>query len=53
MFILARRLKNMKRYLRNLNRVNGNVFNKVKALRVELKRIQRELDKEPNNSFLR
>ena len=53
MFILARRLKNMKRFLRNMNRVNGNVFNKVKALRVELKRVQRELDKEPNNPSLR
>lgn len=53
MFILAKRLKNMKRHLRNMNRVNGNVFNKVKVLREELKRVQQGLDKEPNNSSLR
>ncbi|GJV71896.1 RNA-directed DNA polymerase, eukaryota, reverse transcriptase zinc-binding domain protein [Tanacetum coccineum] len=40
MFVLAKRLKNMKRYMRNLNRINGNVFDKVKVLRVELKRVQ-------------
>ncbi|GJT92150.1 RNA-directed DNA polymerase, eukaryota, reverse transcriptase zinc-binding domain protein [Tanacetum coccineum] len=38
----------MKRYMRNLNRVNGNVFDKVKALRVELKRVQTSLDKDPD-----
>lgn len=43
----------MKRHLRNMNRVNGNVFNKVKVLRVELKKIQQCLDKKPNNCRLR
>ncbi|GJV98361.1 RNA-directed DNA polymerase, eukaryota, reverse transcriptase zinc-binding domain protein [Tanacetum coccineum] len=53
MFVLTKRLKNMKRYMRNLNRVNGNVFDKVKVLRVELKRVQTSLDKEPDNIHLR
>lgn len=53
MFILAKRLKNMKRHLRNMNRSNGNVFSKVKMLRVELKRVQQSLDKDPNNCSLR
>jgi hypothetical protein len=37
MFVLAKRLKNMKRHLRNMNRVNGNVFSKVKTLKAEHK----------------
>ena len=53
MFVLAKRLKNMKRHLRNMNRVNGNVFNKVKMLRIELKKVQQCLDKEPDNSRIR
>ncbi|GJR64260.1 RNA-directed DNA polymerase, eukaryota, reverse transcriptase zinc-binding domain protein [Tanacetum coccineum] len=53
MFVLAKRLKNMKKHLRNLNRINGNVFDKVKALRVELKRVQSSLDKDPNCVHLR
>ncbi|GJX76492.1 RNA-directed DNA polymerase, eukaryota, reverse transcriptase zinc-binding domain protein [Tanacetum coccineum] len=53
MFVLANRLKNMKSYMRNLNRINGNVFDKVKALRVEIKRVQVSLDKEPDNVHLR
>ncbi|GJT16593.1 RNA-directed DNA polymerase, eukaryota, reverse transcriptase zinc-binding domain protein [Tanacetum coccineum] len=53
MFVLAKRLKNMKKHLRNMNRINGNVFDKVKALRVELKRVQSSLDKDPNCVHLR
>ncbi|GKE39758.1 RNA-directed DNA polymerase, eukaryota, reverse transcriptase zinc-binding domain protein, partial [Tanacetum coccineum] len=53
MFVLAEKLKNMKRYIRNLNRLNVNVFDKVKALRVELKRVQQCLDKEPENVHLK
>ncbi|GJR00895.1 RNA-directed DNA polymerase, eukaryota, reverse transcriptase zinc-binding domain protein [Tanacetum coccineum] len=52
MFVLTKRLKNMKRYMRNLNRVNGNVFDKVKVLRVELKRMQTSVDKELDNIHL-
>lgn len=36
-----------------MNRMNRNVFDKVKVLRVELKRVQMNLDKDPNNSCLR
>ncbi|GKB42606.1 hypothetical protein Tco_0887548 [Tanacetum coccineum] len=53
MFVLAEMLKNLKRYMRNLNRLNVNVFDKVKALRVELKRVQQCLDKEPENVHLK
>ncbi|GJT92143.1 RNA-directed DNA polymerase, eukaryota, reverse transcriptase zinc-binding domain protein [Tanacetum coccineum] len=53
MLVLAKRLKNMKKHLRNLNRINGNVFDKLKALRVELKRVQSSLDKDPNCVHLR
>ncbi|GJS50259.1 RNA-directed DNA polymerase, eukaryota, reverse transcriptase zinc-binding domain protein [Tanacetum coccineum] len=47
------RLKNMKKHFRNMNRINGNVFDKVKALRVELKRVQSSLDNDPNCVHLR
>ncbi|GJY53051.1 RNA-directed DNA polymerase, eukaryota, reverse transcriptase zinc-binding domain protein [Tanacetum coccineum] len=46
-------LKNMKKHLRNMNRLNGNVFDKARALRVELKRVQSSLDKDPDNVSLR
>ncbi|GJZ37317.1 RNA-directed DNA polymerase, eukaryota, reverse transcriptase zinc-binding domain protein [Tanacetum coccineum] len=53
MFVLAKRLKNMKKHLRNMNRLNGNVFDKVKVLREELKRVQNCLDKDPDCVHLR
>lgn len=53
MFVLAKRLKNMKKHIRELNRKNGNVFVKVKVLREELKKVQAELDKDPKNGKLR
>ncbi|GJX40550.1 hypothetical protein Tco_0255540 [Tanacetum coccineum] len=53
MFVLAKRLKNMKKHLRNMNRLNGNVFYKVKVLREELKKVQNCLDKDPNCVHLR
>ncbi|GJR22246.1 hypothetical protein Tco_0970773 [Tanacetum coccineum] len=40
MFVLDKRLKNMKRHLRDLNKKNGNVHEKVKMLRTELKKVQ-------------
>ena len=40
MFVFAKRLKNMKKYMRELNRRNGNVFDKVKILRSELMKVQ-------------
>ncbi|GJS48870.1 RNA-directed DNA polymerase, eukaryota, reverse transcriptase zinc-binding domain protein [Tanacetum coccineum] len=40
-------------YLRNMNRLNGNVFDMVKVLREELKRVQNCLDKDPDYVHLR
>ncbi|GJY18809.1 RNA-directed DNA polymerase, eukaryota, reverse transcriptase zinc-binding domain protein [Tanacetum coccineum] len=48
-----KRLKNMKRHIRELNKRNGNVFEKVKKLRDELKKIQTELDKDPQSVDLK
>ncbi|GKD77098.1 RNA-directed DNA polymerase, eukaryota, reverse transcriptase zinc-binding domain protein [Tanacetum coccineum] len=47
------RLKNMKKYIRRLNKSNGNVFEKAKFLKTELKRVQQSLDKDPHNAVLR
>ncbi|GKG23792.1 hypothetical protein Tco_0391828, partial [Tanacetum coccineum] len=43
----------MKRHLRELNKINGNVYKKVKKLRDKLKKIQTELDNDPHNSELK
>ncbi|GJV26153.1 reverse transcriptase domain-containing protein [Tanacetum coccineum] len=53
MFKLAKRLKAMKMHLRSLNKKNGNVFDKVEFLKVELARVQQSLDKNPSCSVLR
>ncbi|GJY28473.1 RNA-directed DNA polymerase, eukaryota, reverse transcriptase zinc-binding domain protein, partial [Tanacetum coccineum] len=53
MFKLARKLKNMKKYMRQMNRRNGNVFEKVKVLKDELSKIQCNLDKDPTNAVLK
>ncbi|GKA95477.1 hypothetical protein Tco_0817515 [Tanacetum coccineum] len=53
MFVLAKRLKNIKRHLRDLNKKNGNVHEKVKMLTTELKKVHVELDEDPNNPTLR
>ncbi|GKC79545.1 RNA-directed DNA polymerase, eukaryota, reverse transcriptase zinc-binding domain protein [Tanacetum coccineum] len=53
MYILAKRLMMMKPYMRELNVKNVNVFDKVKFLREELKKVQRELDKDHGDAFLR
>ncbi|GJS32657.1 RNA-directed DNA polymerase, eukaryota, reverse transcriptase zinc-binding domain protein [Tanacetum coccineum] len=53
MYILAKRLMMMKPYMRELNVKNGNLFDKVKFLREELKKVQRELDKDPGDAVLR
>ncbi|GJV36787.1 hypothetical protein Tco_1409264 [Tanacetum coccineum] len=42
MFVLDKRLKLMKRRMRNLNKNNGNVFVKVKKLKAELERVQKD-----------
>ncbi|GJR68831.1 RNA-directed DNA polymerase, eukaryota, reverse transcriptase zinc-binding domain protein [Tanacetum coccineum] len=53
MFKLARKLKNMKKYMRQMNRRNGNVFEKVKVLKDELSKIQCNLDKDPTIAVLK
>ncbi|GJX60248.1 retrovirus-related pol polyprotein from transposon TNT 1-94 [Tanacetum coccineum] len=53
MFIFSKKLKNMKRHIRELNKRNGNVYEKVKKLKDELKKIQTELDKDPQSVDLK
>ncbi|GJZ43290.1 RNA-directed DNA polymerase, eukaryota, reverse transcriptase zinc-binding domain protein [Tanacetum coccineum] len=53
MFVLVKRLKNMKKYMRKLNKDNGNVFEKAKFLKTKLKRVKLCLDKDPHNALLR
>ncbi|GJY18130.1 RNA-directed DNA polymerase, eukaryota, reverse transcriptase zinc-binding domain protein [Tanacetum coccineum] len=53
MFVLAKRLKGMKKHLRELNKRNGNVYDNVKSLRAELKKVQSDLDKDPYNARLK
>nr|GEV96376.1 hypothetical protein [Tanacetum cinerariifolium] len=53
MFRLAKRLKFMKKHMRDLNRKNRDVFDKVNFLRTELGRIQQCLDKDLSNTALR
>ncbi|GJU23245.1 RNA-directed DNA polymerase, eukaryota, reverse transcriptase zinc-binding domain protein [Tanacetum coccineum] len=53
MFVLAKRLKMMKRHMRKLNRKNGNVFANVKKLREEMLKAQVELDKSLYSAELR
>ncbi|GJU37563.1 RNA-directed DNA polymerase, eukaryota, reverse transcriptase zinc-binding domain protein [Tanacetum coccineum] len=53
MFKLAKKLKNMKKHMRQMNRRNGNVFEKVKVLKDEFSKVQRSLDKDPSNVVLR
>ncbi|GJZ67450.1 RNA-directed DNA polymerase, eukaryota, reverse transcriptase zinc-binding domain protein [Tanacetum coccineum] len=53
MFILAKKLKYMKKHLRSLNKKNGNVFNKVRFLKTELERVQSSLDRDPLSANLR
>ncbi|GJW82362.1 hypothetical protein Tco_0146337 [Tanacetum coccineum] len=43
----------MKKHLRSLNKKNGNIYEKVKILIAELKKVQLELDTDPNNAKLR
>ncbi|GJV95335.1 RNA-directed DNA polymerase, eukaryota, reverse transcriptase zinc-binding domain protein [Tanacetum coccineum] len=53
MYVWTKRLKNMKKYMRRLNKSNGNVIEKAKFLTTELKRVQQSLDKDPHNALLR
>ncbi|GKB20270.1 RNA-directed DNA polymerase, eukaryota, reverse transcriptase zinc-binding domain protein [Tanacetum coccineum] len=44
MYKLAKKLKDMKKHMKNLNRKNGNVFNKVKAIKNELSRQKTKIE---------
>ncbi|GJS02052.1 hypothetical protein Tco_0318560 [Tanacetum coccineum] len=53
MYVLARRLRLMKKHMRSINRRNGNVFSNVHKLKVEFQRVQMDLNKDPYYSALR
>ncbi|GJT13940.1 RNA-directed DNA polymerase, eukaryota, reverse transcriptase zinc-binding domain protein [Tanacetum coccineum] len=53
MFILAKRLKFLKKHMRDLNKRNGDVCEKVKSLKIELDRIQEALSNDPSSVHLR
>ncbi|GJY14190.1 RNA-directed DNA polymerase, eukaryota, reverse transcriptase zinc-binding domain protein [Tanacetum coccineum] len=52
-YILAKRLKMMKKHMRKLNKKNDNVFANVKKLKIEMERVQADLDKNRYCSVLR
>ncbi|GKD54771.1 RNA-directed DNA polymerase, eukaryota, reverse transcriptase zinc-binding domain protein [Tanacetum coccineum] len=53
MFNLVKKLKTLKHPLNNLNRSNGNLVEKVKVLKDDLKKIQTEIDADPYDKNLR
>ncbi|GKA92743.1 RNA-directed DNA polymerase, eukaryota, reverse transcriptase zinc-binding domain protein [Tanacetum coccineum] len=53
MFQVVKKLKSLKIPLKNLNRQNGNVFEKVVLLRDKLKEWQSKIDVDPNNSTVK
>ncbi|GJU04466.1 hypothetical protein Tco_1120896 [Tanacetum coccineum] len=53
MFCLVKKLKALKKPLRNLLYEHGNLHDKVKRLRFKLDEVQKALDKDPSNSILR
>ncbi|GKA81855.1 gag-pol polyprotein [Tanacetum coccineum] len=53
MFILAKRLKFLKKHMRDLNKKNGDVCEKVKCLKVELDRVQEALSNDPSSVHFR
>ncbi|GJT76026.1 RNA-directed DNA polymerase, eukaryota, reverse transcriptase zinc-binding domain protein [Tanacetum coccineum] len=53
MYVLARRLRLMKKHMRRLNRGNGNVFSNVKKLKLKLQEVQMKLNKDPDSRVLR
>ncbi|GKE50688.1 hypothetical protein Tco_1481946 [Tanacetum coccineum] len=53
MFILAKRLKFLKKHMRDLNKKNGDVCEKFKSLKIELDRIQEALSNDPSSVHLR
>nr|GEV32451.1 hypothetical protein [Tanacetum cinerariifolium] len=53
MFILAKRLQSLKKHMRDLNKKNGDVCEKVRKLKVELDRVQEALSRDPSIVYLR
>lgn len=53
MFSVVSKLKCLKGPLRKLNREQGNLFEKIKKLRVEFERIQAAVEQDPCNQDLR
>ncbi|GKD99172.1 RNA-directed DNA polymerase, eukaryota, reverse transcriptase zinc-binding domain protein, partial [Tanacetum coccineum] len=53
MFNLVKKLETLKHPLNNLNRSNGNLVEKVKVLKDDLKKIQTEIDADPYDKNLR
>ncbi|GKB51601.1 RNA-directed DNA polymerase, eukaryota, reverse transcriptase zinc-binding domain protein [Tanacetum coccineum] len=53
MFRVVKKLKALKKPLRNILKEKGNLHEKVKRLRFELDEIQRALDRDPSNIYLR
>nr|GEY76397.1 hypothetical protein [Tanacetum cinerariifolium] len=53
MFKLVKRLKALKKHMRNLNKKNGNFFDKVKFLKTKLAKVQESLNRDPSCSKLR
>ncbi|GJU44801.1 RNA-directed DNA polymerase, eukaryota, reverse transcriptase zinc-binding domain protein [Tanacetum coccineum] len=53
MYVLAKRLKSLKKHMRSFNKKNGDVCEKVKSLKEGLARIQEELSRHPLNVDLK
>ncbi|GKA63263.1 hypothetical protein Tco_0762869 [Tanacetum coccineum] len=53
MFKTVKKLRSLKRYLKNLAWKNGNIFENVQKLKEQLKDVQVRIDNEPHNKELR
>ncbi|GJZ52154.1 RNA-directed DNA polymerase, eukaryota, reverse transcriptase zinc-binding domain protein [Tanacetum coccineum] len=53
MFRLAKRLKFMKKHMRDFNKNNGDVYEKFRKLKVDLDRVQFALNKDPSSVHLK
>lgn len=53
MFVLAKKMKNLKKGLRKLSWKDGNLFDKVKMLKDKVKQLQSKLDNDAHNVELR
>ncbi|GJU75090.1 RNA-directed DNA polymerase, eukaryota, reverse transcriptase zinc-binding domain protein [Tanacetum coccineum] len=53
MFKTVKKLKSLKRDLRKLSWKDGNIFEKVQSLKMQLKEVQTKIDSDPNDKDLR